>query len=354
MLAEDDAGALAQGDERDFPAVEARYYKRLPGNKVECELCPNKCRVADLERGTCGVRENRGGTYYTLVHSRAAAAHVDPMEKKPLFHFLPGSLAFSIATAGCNMECRFCQNWEISQFRPEQVRAMKLTPRDVHEMARRSGAPAIAYTYSEPTIFYEYMFDTAKLGQTTGIKSVVISAGFTEEKPLKDLLPVVDAIKIDLKSFRQDFYDKICRGKLESVQKTIEIIHNSNKWLELVVLIVPTLNDSEAEMKDMARWVKSTLGPDVPMHFSRFHPTYRLRDLPRTPAATIQRCCDIARAEGIRYVYVGNMPGHPAESTYCPKCGERVIERVGLSLASNRLQAGRCPKCATQIPGVWS
>ncbi len=353
-FAQDVAGEPAIGADRDFPPAEARWYKKLPGRKVECQLCPNKCRVADLERGTCGVRENRGGTYYTLVHSRAVSAHVDPVEKKPFFHFLPGTTAFSIATAGCNMECRFCQNWEISQFRPEQVAARRLPPREVHAQARRTGAASIAYTYSEPTVWLEYVADTARLGAETGVRSIVVSAGFIELDPLRELIPLVSAIKIDLKSFRQEFYEKICRGQLKPVLQAIETIRAAGRWLEIVVLVVPTLNDSEAEVRDLARWVKTTLGRDVPLHFSRFHPMYRLRELPPTPVSTLDRCWHIARAEGLDYVYVGNLPGHPAESTYCPGCGLRVIEREGLTVGAIRLVDGVCPKCRTRIPGVWS
>jgi pyruvate formate lyase activating enzyme len=344
---------MAPDPEATFPPVEARYYKVLTDKRVECNLCPNKCRVADLERGTCGVRENRGGTYFTLVHSRAVAAHVDPVEKKPLFHYLPGTTAFSIATAGCNMECKFCQNWDISQFRPEQVTAMYLPPASVHELAKANHAPSIAYTYSEPTIYYEYMFDIARRGKETGVNSVMISAGFIEEQPLRDLLPYLDAVKIDLKSFRQEFYDQQSKGQLKVVQRTLEIIRNAGKWLEIVVLVIPTLNDSEAEIKEMTRWVVRTLGPDVPMHFTRFHPTYRLKNLPRTPPSTLDRAVGIARAEGVNFVYVGNLSGHAAESTYCPGCKTRLVERVGLTVGENRLEQGRCPVCKRVIPGVW-
>ena len=363
MLARFLGGSLSAQDAVDFALPQgeagiglapALHYEKLPGLKVVCKLCPHECRVADAERGTCGVRENRGGEYFTLVYGRTCSIHVDPIEKKPLFHVLPGSQALSLATAGCNMECRFCQNWEISQFRPEQVSATYLPPGAVHELAKRHGAPSIAYTYSEPTIYHEYMLDTAKLGAETGVRSVVVSAGFTEEQPLRDLLPFVDAVKIDLKSFRQEFYDQICRGELKVVQRTIEIIRKAGKWLELVVLVVPTRNDSVAEVRAMARWVKETLGPDVPLHFSRFHPTYRLRDLPPTPVAIMQRAYETARAEGLRYVYIGNMPGHPAESTFCWRCAERVVERAGNSLVANHLRAGHCPKCNERIPGVWS
>ena len=246
------------------------------------------------------------------------------------------------------MECKFCQNWDISQFRPEQVAAMHLSPADVHALAKRNNAPSIAYTYSEPTIYYEYMFDTAVRGHETGVRSVMISAGFVEEQPLKDLLPYLDAVKIDLKAFRQEFYDKESKGQLKVVQRTLELIRKANKWLEIVVLIIPTLNDAEDEIRDMSRWVKQTLGPDVPMHFARFHPTYRLKNLPPTPPSV-----GIARAEGVNFVYVGNLSGHPSESTYCPGCQERVIHRVGLSVEEIKLEQGRCPKCKRAIPGVW-
>jgi pyruvate formate lyase activating enzyme len=351
---QDEAPALDTDPDQGFLPLEARYYQKLAEKRVECQLCPNRCKVADLERGTCGVRENRGGTYMTLVHSRAVSANVDPIEKKPLFHFLPGSTAFSIATAGCNMECKFCQNWQISQYRPEQVRAMRLPPERVHEMAAAAGSRSIAYTYSEPTVYYEYMADTAALGKRTGVRSVVVSAGFIEEQPLKDLLPHVDAIKIDLKGFRQSFYDRLCRGQLKVVLRTLEIVRSAGKWLEIVVLIVPTMNDTEAEVRDMTRWVKTTLGPDVPVHFTRFHPTYRLRNLPRTPTGTLERCHEIAKAEGIHYAYLGNVPGHPAENTYCPGCGERVIERAGMAVQAVRLVGGHCPKCKRALAGVWS
>jgi pyruvate formate lyase activating enzyme len=351
---QDESLPLSVDPDQGFAPVEARYYQKLAEKRIECQLCPNRCKVADIERGTCGVRENRGGTYYTLVHSRAVSANVDPIEKKPLFHFLPGTTAFSIATAGCNMECKFCQNWQISQYRPEQVKAMRIAPERAHEMAKAAGARSIAYTYSEPTIYYEYMFDTAALGKKTGVRSVVVSAGFIEEQPIKDLLPHVDAVKIDLKSFRQQFYDNLSRGQLRNVLKTIEIIRAAGRWLEIVVLVIPTMNDSEVEIRDMARWVKSTVGPDVPMHFTRFHPTYRLRNLPRTPTGTMERCHQIAKAEGINFAYLGNVAGHPAENTYCPACNEILIRRVGMGVEAVRLAGGQCPKCRRAVPGVWS
>jgi len=338
----------------DFPPVPARFYQPLPGGKIECQLCPRRCRVADRERGSCGVRENRGGVYYTLVHSRAVSANVDPIEKKPLFHVLPGSRSFSIATAGCNLECRFCQNWRISQFRPEQVEAERLPPRRVHELARRTGAQTIAFTYSEPTVFYEYMLDTAQLSRESGIRSVAISSGYIEPEPLALLLPNLAAIKIDLKAFSERFYQELCRGRLQPVLERLQQIRRAGCWLELVVLLIPSWNDSPAELTALCRWVKRELGADIPLHFTRFHPTYRLRTLPPTPVATLRQAREIGRSEGLRFVYTGNLPGDPGESTRCPRCDRLLVERTGFAVVANHLARGRCPGCNEPIPGVWS
>lgn len=344
---------LDLGDPARFPPVRALHWEPLEGQKIECRLCPRRCRVADRERGSCGVRENRSGVYYTLVHSRAVSANLDPIEKKPLFHVLPGSGSFSIATAGCNLECRFCQNWRISQFRPEQVDAELLPPRKVHELARRLRARTIAYTYSEPTIYYEYMLDTARLGQETGVRSVMISSGYIEREPLRQLLPHLAAVKIDLKAFSDSFYAELCRGKLQPVLEALQEIRRAGKWLEIVVLIVPGYNDSDKELEALGAWVKAELGPDVPVHFTRFHPTYRLRTLPPTPVSTLRRARDIGRSEGLHYVYMGNLPGDPGENTVCPRCDTTLIERWGFAVQANRLVRGACPKCGLAIPGVW-
>ncbi|MBM4321522.1 MAG: AmmeMemoRadiSam system radical SAM enzyme, partial [Deltaproteobacteria bacterium] len=242
-------------------AVRALYWQPLPQLKVECTLCPRRCRVADRERGSCGVRENRGGVYYTLVHGRAVSANLDPIEKKPFFHVLPGSGSFSIATAGCNLECRFCQNWRISQFRPEQVEAELLPPRRVHELARRAKARTIAYTYSEPTVFFEYMLDTARLGQETGIRSVMVSSGYISLEPLRQLAPHLAAVKIDLKAFSDGFYKELCRGTLQPVLQALQELRRLGRWLEIVVLLVPSYNDSDKELKALCGWVRQELGP---------------------------------------------------------------------------------------------
>jgi pyruvate formate lyase activating enzyme len=332
----------------------ALHYEQLEDLRVKCKLCPRECAVADQERGYCGVRENRLGTYYTLVHSRPCAVHTDPIEKKPLFHFLPGAVAFSLATAGCNVECRFCQNWDISQFRPEQVRSTSLPPDAVHRRAKEAGARAIAYTYSEPVVFYEYMYDTATRGKATGIKSVMISNGYIQEKPMRELCAVLDAVKIDLKGFTENFYKEYCSGELAPVLSTLELLATLGIWYEIVVLLVPTLNDSPEEIRAMTRWAAGALGRDVPIHFSRFHPTYKLKNLPVTPVATLDMARRIAMEEGLRYAYVGNVWGHEGESTYCPGCGKPVVRRVGFTITEMNLDKGACRFCGESIPGVWS
>ncbi len=321
---------------------------------MECELCPQACTVADMERGMCGVRENRGGTYYTLVHSRACAVHVDPIEKKPFFHVMPGEKAFSYSTAGCNVECKFCQNWEMSQFRPEQVQAYDLPPKALVEVAERNGARLTAATYGEPVVFWEYVRDAAAAANAAGLKPTVVSNGFIQEKALREVLPLLSAIKVDLKSFRETFLPRAGAGRAGAGARDAADHREVGVWLEIVVLLVPTLNDSVAELRDLSTWVKNELGPDVPVHFTRFHPTYRLTDLPPTPVATLERAWEIGRGAGLNYVYLGNVPGHPGENTVCPGCGEILIRRVGFQIIKNRLDNGTCPDCQRSIPGVWS
>jgi len=334
--------------------VEARYYKKLPEREIECTLCPRQCKLGDKERGYCGDRENQGGTYYTLVYGKACAIHIDPIEKKPLFHFLPGTNALSIAAAGCNVNCKFCQNWEISQVRPEQVRHYDFPPSQVVKSAMTNGCPTIAYTYTEPVVFYEYVYDTAVKGRSQGVKSVVISGGYVNPEPLQELTKVVEAIKIDLKGFSQDFYTKYVNGELKPVLEAIKIVHQSSAWLEIVYLVIPTLNDSPQEIQKMCRWIMKEVGPDVPLHFSRFYPMYLIKNLPPTPISTLERSWKIALNEGLHYVYIGNVPGHKAESTYCPQCHKTVIKRTGYQIEAINLKSGHCRFCGHSIPGIWS
>ena len=341
-------------DEESQFIREAKFYEKQPYKKIKCKLCPRECVIDDQERGYCGVRENRGGTYYTLVHSRVVTAHIDPIEKKPFFHFLPGAVAFSLATAGCNVNCKMCQNWEISQVRPEQVRSTYLPPEKLAGIAQDNHCPVIAYTYSEPVVFAEYVLDGAEAARAAGLRSVVVSGGYIQDDPLKKLSARVDAIKIDLKAYSEKFYREIVNGELKHVLEALVTLRKTGVWNEIVYLVIPTLNDSDAEFQGLARWVKSELGPDVPLHFSRFHPEYLLKNLPPTPVETLERAKAIADAEGLHYVYIGNVPGHPAESTYCPHCRKKVVDRTGYTIAGVYIHHGKCQFCHTPIPGVWT
>jgi pyruvate formate lyase activating enzyme len=323
------------------------------GNYVKCQLCPKGCIISEGHRGECRVRENRGGKLYTMVYGNPCALHIDPIEKKPFYHFLPTSRAFSLATAGCNLHCLYCQNHAISQHPPEEIQNADLPPEKVVELALARGCPVIAYTYSEPTVFYEYMLDTARLGRPQGIKSVVVSAGYMNPEPLRELCQAVDAIKIDLKGFNEEFYEKVCFATLEPVLEAMKIIREEGVHLEIVNLVVPTLNDDEEELREMARWVVRELGPQVPTHFSRFLPMYKLQNLPATPVESLERARAIAMEEGIQYAYIGNVPGHPGDNTYCHNCGKTIMARMGFAVVGYHIVDGKCEYCGNPIPGVW-
>ena len=346
-------GAPPTDEKHVFYVKEAMFYEKLKEDEIRCKLCPKECEVGDRERGWCGVRENREGTYYTLVYGNPCSVRPDPIEKKPFFHFLPGTWTFSLATAGCNLNCKFCQNWEISQVRPEETDNYRLPPADVVAKAKEYNCKSMAYTYSEPTVFYEYMLDTAKLGRKAGVKSVVVSAGYISPEPLKRLCENVDAIKIDLKSLREKFYKDICSGELKPVLDALKIIRDSGVWCEIVYLVVTSLNDSDEELRDTARWVYDNLGPDVPLHFSRFYPIYQLKNLRPTDPERLTTAREIAMDIGLNYVYIGNVAGDPGENTYCPKCGELLISRVRYFIRQNNMVNGACSRCGEKIPGVW-
>lgn len=333
---------------------EASFYLKLPNKMVQCKLCPRECVVADGERGYCRVRENRGGTYYTLVYARVVAAHIDPIEKKPFYHFLPGTAAYSVASGGCNVHCKFCQNWEISQARPEDLTSTLITPEQLATAAKANNCRVMAYTYSEPIVFWEYVYDAAEAGHRENARSVMVSNGFIQQEPLLKLCERLDALKVDLKSFSETYYRDVVRGQLKPVLNTLVTARKHAKWLEIVYLTVPTLNDSDEEFRGLARWIKSELGPDVPIHFTRFYPLYLLKNLPPTPVQSLERARSIMEAEGLHYSYVGNVPGHPWENTWCPQCKSLLIERTGYVIQQVNLKNGKCGKCARDIPGVWS
>ncbi len=333
---------------------EAMFYEKLPDGSVRCTLCPRRCIIPEGERGYCQVRFNKGGKLYTMTYGNPAAVHVDPIEKKPFFHFLPGSKALSIATAGCNLRCNFCQNWQLSHSTPEQTRNYDLPPEKVVELAKKTHSQVIAYTYSEPTIFYEYMYETAKLARKAGIKNVMLTCGYIEPEPLKQLLKYMDAVDIDLKGFSDDVYRYVGKGRLKYVKRTAEIVRKSGVWLEVTYLVIPTLSDSEDQIRRMARWVVEELGDTTPVHFLRFHPDYKLTNLPPTPVKTLERARQIAMEEGLKYVYIGNVPGHPAENTYCPGTNKVCIRRRGFFVLENHVDStGYCSVCKKHIPGVW-
>jgi len=333
--------------------TEAQYYTALDDGRVRCDLCPWQCVVAPGKRGHCDVRANRDGTYYSLVYGQIASYHNDPIEKKPFFHFHPGSLAFSVATAGCNVDCKFCQNWELAQRKPEDLPSYPMTAREMVVLAKKWKSKSIAFTYNEPTVFTEYLYDIAGEARQHGINSVVVSNGFINKKPLMDLCRVVDAYKIDLKAFTESYYRDVVGGRLAPVLETLVTLKEQGIWLEIVYLVVPTLNDDAGDLSRMVKWIVAELGPDVPVHFSRFYPKYKLTNLPPTPVKTIETARNIALDGGIHYVYMGNVPGHEGENTYCPNCGKILVRRLGYQIYENHIQNSRCEYCRHPIAGIW-
>jgi len=333
---------------------EAMYYEKLAGGKVQCTLCPVMCVLGEGERGSCRARINIGGILRTLIYGRLLAQNDDPIEKKPLFHFLPGSRSLSIATAGCNLGCVFCQNWQISQALPEAASYQVVTPEQVVAEAKRLGCRSISYTYTEPTVFYEFMLDCARLAHQAGIRNVWVTCGYINPTPLRELCKVLDAANIDIKAFDEAYYRRYCGGSLEPVLTALRIAHEEKVWVEVTNLIVPGGNDDPRMIADLCKWHVAHLGPDVPMHFSRFFPMYRMLDDAPTPLETLLAAARIARDAGIRYVYVGNIATPSGEDTICPKCGRVLVQRQGFLVLRNEIRDGRCPDCGAEIPGVWA
>jgi len=335
-------------------AKEALLYERLPDDKVRCNLCAHRCLIFPGKRGICGVRENRDGTLYTLVYGKLISRAVDPIEKKPLFHFHPGTASYSIATVGCNFHCRHCQNWEISQYPRNhggEIIGKLFTPEEIVADAQRHRCRSIAYTYIEPTVFFEFAYDTARLAHDAGIKNIFVSNGYLTPEATEILAPYLDAINIDIKAFQDRTYRKYLGATLPPVLETVRLMHELGVWVEVTTLVMPTINDSEEELRDIARFIKS-VDPAIPWHVTRFWPHYKMRDLPPTPVATLRRAREIGLEEGLRYVYEGNVPGEGGENTYCPSCGELLIERWGFGIARYNIEEGRCPKCGAEIDGV--
>jgi pyruvate formate lyase activating enzyme len=332
---------------------EAMFYEKLNGNMVHCYLCSHHCRISEGKRGICGVRENISGTLYSLIYGKLIAGAIDPIEKKPLFHFLPGSSAYSIATVGCNFSCLNCQNYDISQTpKPKKpIYGDEVAPEEVVKMAKQYKCKSIAYTYTEPTIFFEYAFDTAKLAKKEGIRNVFVSNGYITEEPLRAIAPYLDANNIDLKSFSDEFYRKVCGARLEPILNAIRLHKELGIWIEITTLVIPSLNDSEENFGKITEFMKS-LDENIPWHVSRFYPAYKLHDQPPTPVETLNRARKIGLQVGLKHVYQGNVPGE-AENTFCPNCGQVLIERCSYKVTKNSVENSKCPFCNTKISGVW-
>lgn len=333
---------------------EARYYKKGPGRAVDCLLCPRQCTLPDGETGFCRARRNTGGKLYSLGYGWPCAVHIDPIEKKPFSHVLPRTFSFSLASAGCNFRCKFCQNWQISQVSPLETNNMKMSPDDVVSAAAQKGCRSIAYTYSEPSNFFEYMFDTAKIARKRGILNVSHSNGYINQAPLKELCRYMDAVNIDLKGFSSSFYATMCEGELEPVLSTIKTLKRSGVWVEITNLVLQGYNDDEKMIKAMCAWLVKEAGADTPVHFSRFYPMYKLTGVSPTPVKSLERAREIAIASGLKFAYIGNIPGHAGENTYCPKCGKLLVQRSGYNVLANVVKDGTCPDCSTRIGGIWT
>jgi len=336
---------------------EARFYtvEDEKTGEVRCNLCAHRCRIKDGRRGICGVRENRGGTLHSLVYGRLVSGNADPVEKKPLFHFHPGSLTWSIATVGCNFRCRHCQNFEISQPPARNrgaITGRETSPAAVVEAALAAGCSSISYTYVEPTIFMEFALDCAELASKAGLKNIFVSNGYTSEEASRAIAPFLGANNIDLKSFSDAFYRKICGARLQPVLDAIVLMKELGVWVEVTTLVIPGLNDSEAELADIAGFIAG-VDRNIPWHVTRFHPTFELTDRPPTPAATLRRARDAGLAAGLKYVYTGNLPGDDGENTFCPQCGSCLIERTGFIARQSGIREGICRNCGEKIAGVW-
>jgi pyruvate formate lyase activating enzyme len=336
----------------ELTGVEARYYINTPKG-LKCLLCPTECKMLLNEESDCRTRKNIDNKLYCIAYGNPCAVHIDPIEKKPLYHFYPTSNSYSIATAGCNLACLNCQNWEISQTSPSKTRNYDLPPAKVVEECIKNNCKSISYTYSDPVAFYEYTLDTAIIAKEKGIKNVLVSAGYINEKPLREWCKYIDAANIDLKSFSNEIYEMLNAGKLEPVLTALKIFKEEGVWLEITNLIVPTWTDDMDMIKQMCEWLLENGFKDTPLHFSRFHPQYQLANLPSTPVSVLDKAREIAISSGINYVYIGNVPGSNAQNTYCPDCSKIVVERIGFNIIQLNITNGKCNSCNSIIKGVW-
>jgi len=332
---------------------EAMFYEKGEGTTVQCLLCPRECVISDGKRGFCRNRENRKGTLYTLVYGKPAVVDIGPIEKAPLYHFFPGHSRLCLTCAGCNLRCKQCQNWHLSQKSVEELSHSCYSPDEIVARAEKRGLNSVSFTYTEPTVYYEYVYDISAVAKEAGMKTSIVSNGYINREPLLKLLKVLDAVKIDLKGSREEFYEEVCSASLEPVLKSLLTVKKENVWLEVVNLIIPTLNDDLKMIDEMCRWIKENLGVDTPLHFTRFHPDHKLTHLSPTPVSALESAYEIARENGLKYVYIGNVPGHIRNSTFCPSCNRRVIHRTNFDVLEMHLVDGKCKFCGSPLRGKW-
>jgi pyruvate formate lyase activating enzyme len=332
---------------------EAMFYERVPKKEVQCLLCPRECVIPNGKIGFCRNRENRDGTLYTLVYGKPAVVDIGPIEKAPFYHFIPGHFRLCLTCASCNLRCKHCQNWHISQKNLEALNHYPYSPSEIVQHAKKQGLFSISFTYTEPTVYYEYLYDISVVAREAGMKTSIVSNGYINRDPLLKLLKVLDAVKIDLKGFSEEFYEEVCSATLKPVLESLLTIKKEDVWLEVVNLVIPTLNDDSRMIDKMCRWVKENLGVDTPLHFTRFHPDYKLTHLSPTPVSTLESAYETAKKDGLRYVYIGNVPGHIRNSTFCPSCNRKVIHRTNFDVLEMSVMNGKCKFCGCPLQGMW-
>lgn len=333
---------------------EAMFYKALDGQNVQCLLCPRQCLIGEGKRGFCRNRENQKGKLFSKVYGQPCAVDIGPIEKAPLYHFIPGHSRLCLTCASCNLRCKYCHNWHLSQKSLEELNHYSYSPSDIVELAKNHKLPSISFTYTEPTVYYEYVYDISVLARQSGLKTSIVSNGYIRQEPLLKLLPVLDAVKIDLKGFSEKFYEDVCSARLKPVLESLITVKRSGTWLEVVNLVIPTLNDDPGMIDEMCRWMVENLGADTPLHFTRFFPNYKLTHLPATPVSTLESACEIAKKRDLRYVYIGNVPGHSRNSTFCPFCHRRVIHRTHFDVLEMEIVKGKCKFCQFSLQGIWA
>lgn len=348
---------------KEIESKEAMFYQKLPARhalpggetlSVQCQLCFRRCTIAEGKRGFCRVRENRGGELYSLVYGKPGGLQADPIELEPMYHMFPGHRNLCVFTASCNFRCKHCHNWHISQRPPEEIRSKNYSPEEVVEEAIKKGCKSISHSINEPTVFYEYMYDIVKIAKEKGLLTLFHTNGSLSPQPLRELLKYMDGVTVDLKGFDEKFYRETSSAELEPVLKTMKIIKEEGAWLEIVNLVIPTLNDDLGKIRQMCIWIRDNLGEDTPVHFTRFSPAYKLTTLPHTPVKTLEAAREIALNVGLKYVYIGNLPGHEGNNTCCPQCKKRLVHRIHFTVLSNEIKDGRCGSCGYEIAGIWS